>query len=217
MKRAIGAPYWDKRPVVLVGGGRSLQGFDFGRLLELDAHLVGVNESIFSLPRCDAGVTVDKVFIEKRFDRLKAKIATGMELIVATPAPIKNISATVLVRQLTNKLSDEPHIVISCGTSGYGAMNVCYLKRARRILLLGYDYSADGLHYHEEYEWFTPPKRADCWSFWATFYKSMLPQLDTAGIKVFNASPKSIIKAFPRGTIDDGLQWLQEFKQDAAA
>jgi hypothetical protein len=210
MKHAIGAPYWDKKPVVLVGGGPSLRDFDFKRLLDLNAWLVGVNESIFSLPRCDVGVTVDKVFVEKRFDRLRAKIATGMEMIIATPTPalIRNMNATVLTRQLTHSLSDESHILISCGTSGYGAMNVAYLKRARRILLLGYDYSANGLHYHEEYEWFTPPKRADCWSFWAAFYKSMLPQLEAAGVEVFNASPKSTIKTFQKGTIDEGLQWL---------
>jgi hypothetical protein len=216
MKHVISSPYWDKRPVIIVGGGPSLRDFNFHRLLSFNAWLVGVNESIFSLPRCDAGVTVDKVFVEKRFDRLKAKIATGTEMIISTPAPIRHIAATVLHRQLTNKLSDEPNTLITCGTSGYGAINAAYLKRARRILLLGYDYSADGLHHHEEYEWYKPPKRADCWSFWADLYKSMMPQLEAAGIEVYNGSPKSVIKVFKKGSIDDGLLWLESRQRDAA-
>ena len=68
MKSEIAAPYWNSRPVVLVAGGPSLSGFDFDRLAELDAWLVGINKSMFYLPRCDCGVSVDRRFVEKRFE-----------------------------------------------------------------------------------------------------------------------------------------------------
>jgi len=207
LKQAITGSWRDK-PVVLVACGPSLRGFDFNRLLEFDAWLVGVNESIFHLPRCDAGVSVDRPFVDNRFDRLQEKISGGMEMIISTTGVRCPAGATFIPRRLTSKLSDKPEELITCGTSGYGALNVAYLKRAKKVLLLGYDYSADGAHYFEDYEWHHPPRRADCWSFWAGFYISALPQLKLAGIEVFNASPKSIITAFQRGTIDDGLQWL---------
>jgi len=218
MKQIIAAPYWSDKPVILVGGGPSLRGFDFNRLLEFDAWLVGVNESIFCLPRCDAGVSVDRVFVEQRFDRLREKIAGGMELIIGTGSKVSQpIDATIVTRVLTNKLSDDPSKVVTCGTSGYGALNVAYLKRAKHVLLLGYDYSADGSHHHADYPWHKPPKRADCWGFWAKFYDSTVPQLQAAGVDVFNASPKSMIKVFGRGTIEDGLVWLDKAPQLAVA
>ena len=208
MKKEIAAPYWNKRPVVLVAGGSSLSGFDFGRLAELDAWLVGINESIFYAPRCDCGVSVDRRFVEKRFDRLQEKIAGGMEMVAACGDGHRCDGMTVLTRRLTNRLSDRPTEIITCGTSGYGALNIAYLKRARRILLLGFDYSHDGAHYYPDYEWHRPPKRADCWHFWAKFYSSTKAQLDAAKVEVFNASPGSTITAFPRGTIDQGLTWV---------
>lgn len=206
-KNVIGEFYWDAKPVVLVAGGPSLKGFDFGRLAGLEAWLVGVNESIFYLPRCDCGVSVDRIFIGQRLDRIKEKIAGGMEMIIATQID-HDINATVLTRRLGNKLSSKPKELLTCGTSGYAALNVAYLKHAKKILLLGYDYDHTGKHYHEDYEWRKVPKRADCWHFWAKFYDSTRAQLDAAKIEIFNASPKSTIVAFDRGTIDEGLAWI---------
>ena len=208
---------WNDKPVVLVGGGPSLRGFAFNQLLAFDAWLVGVNDSIFCLPRCDCGVSVDRVFVEQRRERLAEKIAGGMEMIIATGPIERNLDATYMPRRLSNKLSDKPDELVTCGTSGYGALNVAYLKRAKRILLLGYDYSADGSHHHADYPWHKPPKRADCWSFWAKFYDSTRAQLDAAEIDVFNASPKSTIKAFQKGSIEEGLQWLVPQRELAVA
>jgi hypothetical protein len=209
MKQFLGSPHWDNRPVILVAGGPSLCGFELGRLAELDAWLVGVNESIFILPRCDAGVSADRMFVDKRFDRLKEKIADGTEIIISTGGSHREIDATLVMRKLTGRLSDKSNVLNTCGTSGYAALNAAYLKRAKRILLLGYDYSADGKHYYDDYEWHKPPKRAGCWEFWARFYDSTRPQLEANQIEVFNASSKSAIKAFPKGTVEQGLQWLK--------
>lgn len=218
MRTAIGEPYWSERPVVLVAGGPSLRGFDLKRLGELDAWLVGVNDSIFHLPRCDCGVTVDHVFMGNRYDRIREKVARGMEMVVVSNGGHKfDGRMTVVVRRLTNKLSDKPSEIITCGTSGYGALNVAYLKRARKILLLGYDYSYDGKHYYGDYDWHKPPKRAGCWDFWARYYDSTVPQLRAAKIAVFNASPKSMIDAFPKGDIEQGLAWVAEGGSVAAA
>ena len=218
MKAQIGSPFWQDKPVIIVAGGSSLRGFDFNSLLEFDAWLVGVNESIFCLPRCDVGVSIDHMFIEQRFDRLKDKIAGGMELIIATGSKLKKpINATIMTRLLTNKLSSNPSQLISCGTSGYGALGVAYLKRAKTVLLLGYDYSADGAHHHEDYPWHKQLKRADCWGFWAAYYGSTVPQLKAAKIEVFNASPNSAITAFERGTIEQGLSWLRTKVQQREA
>jgi hypothetical protein len=213
---AIGEPYWSERPVILVAGGPSLRDFDLVQLASLDAWLVGVNESIFHLPRCDCGVTVDQVYIAKRGDRLKEKIDAGMEMVVASNPMPNTIGAIYLLRRLTNKLSDNPKEIITCGTSGYGALNVAYLKRAKKILLLGYDYSYDGSHYYDDYEWHKPPKRADCWNFWARYYESTRAQLDKAKITVFNASPKSAITAFQKGGLAEGLAWVSNGVSAAA-
>lgn len=219
MRSTIGSPHWSERPVILVAGGPSLRGFDLARLADLDAWIVGVNESIFCLPRCDCGVSVDRVFVSNRHDRLEARIAAGMEMVIALGinGSRYHLDAAYLARILTGKLSSKPDAVNTCGTSGYAALNVAYLKRAKKVLLLGYDYSADGGHHHQDYEWHKPPKRAHCWEFWAKFYDSTRPQLNAAKIEVFNASPKSVITAFQRGTIEQGLVWIANGVADVAA
>lgn len=211
MMNSIGPPYWDDgRSAILVAGGPSLIGFDFCRLAKCNAWIVGINESIFHLPRCDCGVSADRVFVERRHDQLKEKIGCGMEMVISLgTVGRQKLNAIYLRRRLTNKLSESRTELITCGSSGYAALNVAYLKRARSILLLGYDYSSDGLHYHQNYEWHTPPKRAGCWHFWAAFYESTKAQLDKAKIEVLNASPDSAITAFRKVAVEDGLRWLE--------
>ena len=95
-------------------------------------------------------------------------------------------------------------------TSGYAALNVAALKRARRIVLLGYDYGLiDGRHhYHDAYPWHHSANDQSM-PVWARQFNSAAQACRELGIEVVNASPSSAIDAFPKMSIEDALTWGQ--------
>jgi len=105
-------------------------------------------------------------------------------------------------------LSENPQAINTVGSSGYAGLNLAYLKRAKKITLLGYDY---GLlqgrhHYHNRYPWHKPGTGQ--WARWAAGYESALPQLKSAGIEVINANPQSAITAFPKLSLIEALKGI---------
>jgi hypothetical protein len=98
-------------------------------------------------------------------------------------------------------LSESWAEVFSVGCSGSAALNVAYLMQPRSIGLIGFDYDGSGRH------WFNDSRNRrtnaiDTWQRWADGFASMVPQLDTAGIRVVNYNPDSRITAFERRSLD---------------
>jgi len=77
-------------------------------------------------------------------------------------------------------LSDDPAVVATGQNSGYGAINLCALKGSKVIHLIGYDMDTDYMR-----------------RYWAPFFAHALPQLDAAGVSVWNHNRDSQVKAFP--------------------
>jgi hypothetical protein len=80
-------------------------------------------------------------------------------------------------------LSDDPGVICTGGNSGYGALNLAYLKKARYINLVGYDmHPADKPHF----------------PIWSAMFQEAVPQLRKNGVLVLNFNPHSNIHAFPK-------------------
>jgi len=79
-------------------------------------------------------------------------------------------------------LSDDPQVIATGQNSGYGALNLAYLKGARIVHLVGYDMD---------------PAHNPNYKFWAPFFSHALPQLEARGVKVINHNPDSFVHAFP--------------------
>ena len=141
----ISKPYWDDKPVAIVGGGPSLVGFDFERLR--GAHVLAVKGSIFDIPWADAGFGLDMPRYHEWRDKLanvqsRVYWAVPEDQLQKTGAPpSKNV--TFLKRLPGENLSDDPSEIYGGGTSGFGAVQICLHKHAKTIVLFGYDY--DGL------------------------------------------------------------------------
>ena len=91
-------------------------------------------------------------------------------------------------------LSDDPHVIATGQNSGYGAINLCYLKGAKSIHLVGYDMD---------------PAHDKNFKYWAPFFRHALPQLRARGIVVLNHNPDSFVDAFPkvgRPVMIDGVE-----------
>jgi hypothetical protein len=202
-------PTWEGKRVILVGGGPSLRGFDFNRFYQPGNIVVGINQSMFDLPRCDAGVSMDYRFVERNHDRLAA-FARRAELFLAigdryfeSQAQVAN---AIYLRNgdIAEGLSFDPAIVHRGGTSGFTALNVAALKRPPCVILCGYDYGTAGTdrhHYHDAYRDFHDAN-AQSWRLWAQHYRAAAACCRRAGITVINASLESGIDVFPRCALD---------------
>jgi hypothetical protein len=181
----------------MVGGGASLSGFDFEQLRGA-GHVVGVNQSMFTAPT-NAGVSIDYRFMRERKLEL-ITFAERLPLYLPTRDMwwrlIEPIAGAIYLRDVSR----------GC-TSGYAALSVALLKRARRIVLLGYDYglSSGRHHYHDAYPWHVPAEQN--WSAWAGLYDATAKLCRDRDIEVINASPDSAIKSFPKMSIEEALQW----------
>jgi hypothetical protein len=205
----VTAPWWNDRTVYLIGGGPSLSGFALNRLCGL-GHCIGVNQSMFAIPVA-AGVSIDHRFIKEQTQEL-AEFAKTTQLYLAPGnlfwRVIDPIEGAIYLRsEFETGLSITPDNLRTGGTSGYAALNLAALKRARRIVLLGYDYGViDGLHhYHDGYPWHVAGDQS--WPAWAKRFDSAAVQCRALGIEVINASPRSTIECFPKMSIEEALRW----------
>lgn len=75
-----------------------------------------------------------------------------------------------------------------------------------RIVLVGYDMQIeDGLHWHGAHEGLNNPAARDC-ARWRHVIDGASAQIKALGIKVYNASEKSALKAFPKMTLEEALR-----------
>ena len=204
----VSAPYWDDKPVVLVGGGPSLKGFKFDQLKSKNAYVVGVNQALFDAPCC-AGVSADVMFMHVRRTALES-FAKKFPIYACVPENIDPTSMIHLDKRWKKEFSEHPSAIHTVGSSGFAALNIAYMKKAKRIILLGFDYGVlnrgKDHHYHHKYPWHR--RTTGEWPRWAAGYESALPQLRAANIEVINASPQSAIKAFPKISIAEALKGI---------
>jgi hypothetical protein len=209
----IGPPWWSDRPVAIVGNGPSLRGFDFERLRGF--HVLAVKGSMFNVPWAAAGFGLDiPRYVEwcgmlKRVPFVVYWATPNISFLGSGPHAnqvrfLRRIDAPFM-------LSDDPHTVYSGGSSGYGALNVAWLKRAKRIALLGFEYNADAAGHADTRAFIDKSRVQDPgrWKQWAQNFGCIKRQLELAGVKVINAAPDSRITAFPKMTIEDALREVQ--------
>src|SRR5580765_4838948 len=120
----IGKPFWDNKPVAVIGGGPSLKGFDFEALC--GCHVLAVKGSMFDIPWADAGFGLDMPrYMEwrERLAALPCRVYWAVpedQLTKTGPPPSKNI--TFLKRLDGENISYDPGEIYGGGTSGFGSI-----------------------------------------------------------------------------------------------
>lgn len=210
----VEGPWWSEKPVAIVGNGPSLIGFDYTRLRDV-FHVLAVKGAMFNMPWADAGFGLD---IPRYREWCGILGTVTYPVYWATPTFDNKVmgeehapNVRFLRRIDINDVSDDPSAICAGGTSGYGAVNLAWLKKSRRMLLLGFDYSAtapqrgpwaDGRAYVGD-----RPADESRWLVWAKNFTMMKRRIDVlGGAKIINASPQSQITAFPRMEIDAALK-----------
>jgi len=189
---------WSDDVVYVIGGGPSLSGFPFELL---DGYSVGANKSAI-IANCDALFTMDRNYANR-----------AREEIVQFPGEkilgLRHLGGHILIEDALyvqndhrENLSTNPGLVRGLN-SGYGALNVAFLKNAKHIRLLGFDMKMDKQkHFHSGYDWDRNPGN---YVSWAKRFAGAKKQLDEAGVEVINyVGPEgSAIKCFPTRPLEE--------------
>jgi hypothetical protein len=207
---------WASERAFILGGGRSLQGFD-ASILRGRGRVIGVKESGLTLaPWADVLYWCDPQWTDANWQRLDLhtgphKICRSQvhERYSATPPALADkikaslVAAGVkhLPRDPCNALSIDPTKTGEPVDTGGSAINLAHLFGATTIILLGFDMRTTG-HWHERtlrepeakhYERFIPP------------IERMAARLRDLGVRVINCTPGSALTCFPFQPLDEVL------------
>lgn len=195
-KRLSGTDFstsWNE--VFIIGGGPSARSFNFRNAP--CRKILAINEAIFRLPAPwllpsplpganDAAsvFSLDSSWVHRRRDFLsKYPGEKYVAVILETFPECDNIPG---VKYLTlgfgEGLSEDPDVIHGTN-SGFGALNLCYLKGTHKIYLIGYDMNPDDIGEYES---------------WRRQFMSIVPQLKAKGVEVLNLNSDSSIEAFPK-------------------
>lgn len=203
--------------IIIIGSGTSLTGFDFNQLKGIGA-IIAVNNAGNAVPFADMWFTLDpwglhgpQLPVNFR-GRLFAAVPEDYGTPNATSANFRVIPDGRITFLHRLKSHNIPHVssetafktglsedtsCINTGNSGYGALNLAYHFRPKKILLLGIDGSI-GYFY-------TKSTTNRPLTYLPQMFDSAAPQLKKAGIEVINGSINSAIKTFPRFTVSDAI------------
>lgn len=211
--------------VIIVCTGPSLKNFDFSNLNN-KGFVIAVNDAGKFVPSANAWFTLDpwgcgldgtqppssfhgQLFAAVPEDFATATAKSPAHQVHANPnikylhrIPFHTIPTNELVASdfLGWGLSDDASC-IHTGNSGYGALNLAYHMRPKRIILLGLD-ASKGYFYDEA-------KSTRSLNHLPAIFESTLPQLNAANIEVINGSPTSMITCFERCNLSSIIKKLR--------
>ena len=208
---------WKGNPCVVIGGGPSLEEFNWSLLKGWLT--IGVNR-VYEWHDPDIIYSMDKRFfkwtvIEEKYGKqAKEKFLNSKALKVWRWTPGRVFPSYIhIVKDFKNYskayYAVSPSLKLGIGhgnNSGYGAMNIAVCLGANPIYLLGFDMKeSDGKrHFHDGHPKKQPAKVLD--NFRASFRKAK-PQLEKIGIEVINVvvrnPDQTALKAYPIKTAEE--------------
>lgn len=142
-----------------------------------------------------------------------ARSFAGMKVTPDKPSSAKY--GLNLVELVTAGEAEENKICLKSGTIGRGgnggfqAMNLALQFGARRILLVGFDFS--GEHWHGPHPAELRNPRPGTLERWAATLDAQAAELERIGADVVNASPVSVLRNFRKVKIEEALsEWTRQ-------
>jgi hypothetical protein len=186
--------------VTVIAGGWSASQFD---LAKLPGTVIGVNDAGLLAPRVDILVSMDRLWAENRFDRLRGlrkptwlrrKTLINIDLTGCRwVTPFENDHTSTV-------LSDEPG-TLNGTHSGFCALNLAYQLRPRDLYLVGFDMRRGPqgeAHWFPQYPWSENSTGAARLQVWAEQFEGAAKKLHAAGIRTHLATPQLTDLPFPR-------------------
>jgi len=199
-------PQWEGQTVALIASGPSAKKVNVAAL-EGRAKVLTINESYQLCPFADALYACDAAWWKlrlgvKEFHGLK--ISQDREACKLYP-DVKR----VIVDRYSNVLQlEEPGRVGAGGNSGFQALNLAVQFGANKIILVGYDMRVDlGEHWHKRHPLpLSNPHPNDNIPRWRTSIDGAAGLLRQLGVNVYNCSSVSLLRSYPKVTIEEALK-----------
>lgn len=202
---------------LIIGGGESLKGFDFGTTENFPGAIITVNRVIEHLPRADYWISIDLAKPQRPLEeqRENCYYYAGYPTI-ETEYNIRE-GVHYLEKVTPGKGGDyslqEDKTRITGGDSMYAALGLAYHMEAKEIIILGMDCYGYGHWYDstEPYNGYQDPKFEEKHvSRLPGIYQQSTKQLEERGVRVINGSPKSKIDCFPRTDPKTALNYFEK-------
>ncbi len=194
---------WEDKPCYIIGGGTSLKPY-VNSLMGLNdkGYVIAVNDSY---KHCDPDLifTLDHTWLEKNHETIPSMPAV-VYAAVAEDHERPDLGCVVYLKRRNRNgialLSTDPSAITNGLNSGFGALNLAWLKGCKEIFLLGFDFKpghGGNSHYHDGYKWYNPVATGNMFPKWAQLFHECAGQIKDAGVKVINCSDNSLLTAFP--------------------
>ncbi|MEX2642144.1 MAG: hypothetical protein WD270_01740 [Acetobacterales bacterium] len=193
---------WPGEPVAILAGGPSLPLAPVDRLRGR-CRVIAVNNAFQAAPWADLLYACDV----KWWERYRPDFA-GLK--VTQDARVLQLRDDVLrvPSERGAGLSLDPLRIRQGGNGGYQALNLAVHLSGGPVWLLGFDMKPDARgrrHWHDDHPRGLNNPDARCFADWIENYRTTVPDLQRAGVAVFNASPGSALDAFPFRDIEELL------------
>lgn len=193
---------WIGKACFIIGGGYSIAEYK-DRLNYLNAlgKVIAVNDS-YKHCTPDVVFSLDYTWMEKRKSEF-SKIKSPIWLAVDTDYQNWNYENAYYIHRRPRNgraaLSEDNTAITNGLNSGFGAFNFAFLKGAKTIFLMGFDFKAgnNGSHYHDGYAWHNKENISRWYPRWASLFSDTLPQLYRDKVTVYNCNKDSLLKIFP--------------------
>ena len=198
--------------VTIIGGGWSVRDIDLRRLPGI---VIAVNDSAIYAPVWNVAVSMDRLWTEARIGQLERLIESEdpdrlRDVYIRRSAlqNLKHITRPWLhafeCDHVSTYFSGAP-AVLNGTNSGACALNLAWQMNPSRVFLLGFDMTRDEqgrAYWYPPYPWSTAAGSTSRGKYdvWSKEFGVAAALFGRIGCKVFNVSPSSAIKAFPKMT-----------------
>jgi hypothetical protein len=204
-------PDWRDETVAIVASGPSAKKAGV-ELLQDKVRVVAINESWRLVPWADALYGCDT-----KWWTLHDGVRIFKGLKISAELEACKIYKDIKKITITNVRSDELCIdrlgyVGAGGNSGFQCLNLVVQFGVKRILLVGYDMRIDlGEHWHHRHPMpLSNPHPQDNLPRWRRAIDGIAARLEEMGVTVINCSLVSLLKAYPKMSIEEALRWRDQ-------
>lgn len=195
---------WPGSTIVCIGGGPSVTPADVDALRGL-ARVIAINDAYRLAPWADVLYACDQKWWGWHQG---APSFTGPKYSIESSIPVTWPDVQVLKNTGQFGLELDPSGLRTGLNSGYQAVNLAKHLGAAKILLLGYDMSADGTQTH----WFGehPDGQPSPFPQMRDAFDTIVEPLQAAGVTVINCSRRTALRAFACAPLEQELDRLRE-------